>query len=242
MATLEPRDENVTDTAISVVLPVDCTDPALDGVLRTYVDELRRLGRRWEVLLVPVAAGSSASCEQLASVEADVRATAEADGWGAAVRLGLRESVGQLLAYTNWQRTPAAALTEMLELGLRNPSLVLRANRRTRDTRTRRLGSLLFNLECRVLLQTPAWDVNGTPKVFPRAFGKLLELQQDGGLLDAEFALVCERESYPVVEVPIDAAPQSAGDSAVDYGAALRMYSGLIRLRACNRRAQARTP
>jgi len=109
---------------------------------------------------------------------------------------------------------------------------VLRANRRTRDTRTRRLGSLLFNLECRVLLQVPAWDVNGTPKVFPRGFGKLLQLRQEDDLLDAEFALVCEREGYPVVEVPIDAPPQSQGGPGVDGRAALRMYLGLLRLRS----------
>jgi hypothetical protein len=243
MASFEQPNDVATRVSVSVVLPVEEARHAFERVVRGYADTLRALGQSWEVLLVPrVRADSRTACEQLTAIEPGIRTTTSADGWGAAVRLGLRESVGELLCYTNWQRTPAAALTEMLELGLRNPSLVLRANRRTRDTRARRLGSLLFNIECRVLLQTLAWDVNGTPKVFPRAFGKLLELQQDGDLLDAEFALVCQRERYPVVEVPIDAASQSAGGSAVDYGAALRMYSGLVGLRARSRRAQARTP
>jgi hypothetical protein len=242
MASLAPRDDPNTDTAISVVLPVDSADPALGRVLLAYAQRLPSLTERWELLLVARTQAAATACEQLVADETGVRTTTAADGWGAAVRSGLRASVGELLCYTNWRRTPPDALTEMLELGLRNPGLVLRANRRTRDTRVRRLGSLLFNVECRVLLQTPAWDVNGTPKVFPRAFAGLLALERDDELIDAEFALVCEREGYPVVEVPIDAMPQSAAAHGVDYGGALRMYVGLARLRERGIRAQARTP
>jgi hypothetical protein len=115
----------------------------------------------------------------------------------------------------------------MIELSLHNPRLVLRANRRTRDSRVDRLGSLLFNIECRLLLQIPAWDVNGTPKVFPRAYGELLQLKRRDGLFDAEFAAVCERNGYPVVEVPIDATVQSATVDRQSVGAALRMYAGV---------------
>jgi hypothetical protein len=119
----------------------------------------------------------------------------------------------------------------MLGYALRNPDVVFRANRRTRDTRLQRLGSLIFNLECRAVLGVTAWDVNGTPKVFSRARTKLLELTRDDGLIDAEFAWTCEREAYSVVEIPIEA-PSVLGRSSVpDYAAALRMYTGLLGLR-----------
>src|ERR1039457_6785444 len=113
-----------------------------------------------------------------------------AEGGGAAVRAGLAAGRGDVLCYLNWPRTSASSLAEMLRLALRNPKLVLRANRRTRDTRLQRLGSLLYNLECRLLLQIPVWDVNGTPKVFPRCFDRLLALSSQDELLDAEFACV----------------------------------------------------
>jgi hypothetical protein len=57
---------------------------------------------------------------------------------------GLAASVGDVLC--NWRRTPADALTEMLRLALRNQALMLRANRRTRNTRTQRLASGLIFL------------------------------------------------------------------------------------------------
>ena len=49
------------------------------------------------------------------------------------------------------------------------PNVVVKANRKIREHWTRRLGSLLYNLECRALFDLSNWDVNGTPKVFPRA-------------------------------------------------------------------------
>jgi hypothetical protein len=95
---------------------------------------------------------------------------------------------------------------------------------------------LLFTLECRVVLQVPAWDINGTPKVFPRAFTRLLELTRDDDLLDAEFALVCEQAGYPVIEIPVDAELlPGATASTPDYRAALKMYTGIRRLRIAAR-------
>jgi hypothetical protein len=154
-----------------------------------------------------------------------------AAGWGRAVRAGLAAAHGDTLCYANWPRTSPAALSEMLGFAITNPELVFRANRRTRDTRRQRLGSLLFNLECRALLAVTAWDVNGTPKAFSREHAALLDLRQDDDLIDAEFALVCEHEGYPVVEIPIEADLLAGGTSTLDYVAALRMYAGIMRLR-----------
>ena len=57
------------------------------------------------------------------------------------------------------------------------PSVVLKANRRIRESRRRRLGSLLYNIECRALFDLSVWDINGTPKIFPRSFDALRALQ-----------------------------------------------------------------
>jgi hypothetical protein len=219
--------------AISLVLPVDAPQTALHKTIDAYVKVLGRLDQSWEIVLVPNACGDvRAGCEQIASVHPTVRVVVGARGWGAAVRTGLKASEGRLLCYANYQRTSPAALAEVLRFALRNPDVVLRANRRTRDTRIQRLGSLLFNLECRTLLGISTWDVNGTPKVFPRTFGRLLELTRDDDLLDAEFSLVCEQEGYPVIEIPIDAALLPGLRSDPDYGAALRMYFGVPELRS----------
>jgi hypothetical protein len=52
----------------------------------------------------------------------------------------------------------------------------VKANRKIRDHWSRRLGSLLYNLECRALFDLSVWDVNGTPKVFPRSCDRAAQL------------------------------------------------------------------
>jgi hypothetical protein len=75
------------------------------------------------------------------------------------------------------------------------------------------------------------WDVNGTPKVFPRSFDKLMRLRRDDDLIDAEFNATCAREGYPVVEVPILATERQGGKSTTNYGSAVKMYAGALRLK-----------
>jgi hypothetical protein len=225
---------DVRPVGISLVLPISGERAtALSDATGAYAEALDGLDQRWEIVLVPNARDEvGAGCERIASARSGVSVVMSAHGWGAAVRAGLKASEGQVLCYANYERTSAAALSEMLRFALRNPDVVLRANRRTRDTRIQRAGSLLFNLECRALLGVSTWDVNGTPKVFPRTFGRLLKLTRDDDLLDVEFSLVCEHEGYPVIEIPIDAELLPGLRSHPDYRAALRMYLGVPTLRA----------
>jgi hypothetical protein len=219
---------------ISIVLPIgDESRGMLARVVDTYAECLDASAHSWEILVVPAKRAAMVGLRdgELTQI-ANVRICPACDGWGAAVTDGLRASAGQLVCYTNWQRTSAKALAEMLSLALRNQDVVVRANRRTRDTRVGRLGSLLYNLECRLLLQVSVWDVNGTPKIFPRAFTDLFNLQQTGDLLDAEFAAVCERSGYPVIEVPIEAPLHSDSSDSFDLLSALRLYIGVVRLRS----------
>ena len=77
-------------------------------------------------------------------------------------------------ASTNSARTTSDDLVRLLLHGVTNQSVVVKANRKIRDNWRRRVRSLLFALECRALFDLANWDINGTPKVFPRRFAKLL--------------------------------------------------------------------
>jgi hypothetical protein len=89
--------------------------------------------------------------------------------------------------------------------------------------------SLLYNLECRALFDLSYWDINGTPKVFPRKFDKLLAMTEPGDLIDAEFSVICRRQEYPVLEVPIFSSRRHGGYSTTSTGSALRLYWGAYR-------------
>jgi hypothetical protein len=71
----------------------------------------------------------------------------------------------------------------------------------------------MFNFECRKLFGVSVRDVNGTPKVFPRSFDKLLQMSRNDFVLDLEFDYICEKYGYPIVEVPIGPTPRHGGRS-----------------------------
>jgi glycosyltransferase involved in cell wall biosynthesis len=163
-------------------------------------------------------------------------------GWGHAVRLGLADARGDFLCYTNAARTPDEVLTTLVTHAVSNPGIVVKATRKTRDSFRRRFGSLLYNLQCRALFDLPYFDVNGTPKVFPREFDELLRLRRDDDLIDAEFLAVCRARNYPVVEVPIAPTPRRGGTSTTGMKSAYRMYTGAFALRRQLRRASPPPP
>ncbi|MGH3628563.1 MAG: hypothetical protein ACRDRL_14160 [Sciscionella sp.] len=215
---------------VSVVLPIiGCTSGLTDAV-RDYAQSIACLEERFEILL---ACGGSerSACQDTAAVVEAVRVVEDgvAD-WGRLVRVGVAGCRGEIICFANWKPTAPGGLAEILAYALRNPEVVFRANRRMRRSFWHRLGSLLFNLECRAILGTTAWDINGTPKVFARARSELFRLTRSDGLLDAEFAVVCERAGYPIAEVPIQSRGD-AGEDRVDYRRALSMYFGVLGLR-----------
>ena len=223
----------MADGLISIVLPVHNQADHIGGVVAEYGEALGHIRTDSEIVLVPNACrdDSEAVCYALAREQAAVRVVPSArGGWGPAVRLGLEAAQGDILCYTNSARTEPQDLVLLLYYALTNPDAVIKANRKIREHWSRRLGSLLYNLECRALFDLSNWDINGTPKVFPRRFTKLLGLTRDDDLVDLEFNVICRREGYPMVEVPIFSRRRHSGRSTTTMRSAVRMYWGAYRL------------
>ena len=223
----------MTDRLVSVILPVHNQADHIGAVVHEYLHPLERLRTPYEIVLVPNACRDATPdvCNALAAENPHVRVvTSELGGWGRAVRLGLREARGDLLCYTNSARTAPEELALVLIYATAYPDVVVKANRKIREHWSRRIGSLLYNIECRTLFDLSNWDVNGTPKVFPRRFQHLLALTRDDDLIDAEFNLICRRHNYPMVEVPIFSSRRHGGKSTTNMGSAVRMYLGALQL------------
>jgi glycosyltransferase involved in cell wall biosynthesis len=223
----------VSTELISIVLPIYNQASHIARTVAEYEAGLTKLPHPHELLLVVNGSddGSLEICRDLESECGRVRVLESERGWGHAVKLGLSEARGDLLCYTNSARTSAEQLLLLLMYAIVFPEVVVKANRRIRDNWRRRLGSLMYNLECRALFDLSNWDINGTPKVFPRTFGKLLQLSCDDDLIDLEFNVVCRREGYPMLEVPIFATRRHGGRSTTDYRSAFKLYRGALDLR-----------
>jgi hypothetical protein len=152
-------------------------------------------------------------------------------GWGGAVRAGLDVATGDILCFTNSARTTGSDLRTAVALALLNEGVAVKAVRRTRDRFVRRAGSVLYNMEARALFGLASWDLNGTPKVFPRSFSALLALREDGDLLDLEWLIACQRAGYPIIEFPVRSVDRHGGRSTTGVSSAVRMYLGAVRLR-----------
>jgi glycosyltransferase involved in cell wall biosynthesis len=217
----------------SIVIPVYRQADHIESVLAEYVSALRTAPVPCELIIVVNGPddGSREICRRVAASSTMVRVIElEEGGWGKAVQAGLAAASGDLLCYTNSARTSADDLLRFIGYGVANPQTVVKAVRKIRDSWQRRVGSLLFNLECRALFDLYLWDVNGTPKVFPRSFGRLLALRRGDDLIDLEFAVVCQQERYPILDVPVRSTSRRGGRSTTNYGAALRMMASAYRM------------
>jgi glycosyltransferase involved in cell wall biosynthesis len=227
-----PSNTPITGEMVSIVLPVHNQADHVEAVVASYEEALAGLACRHELILVTNACrdDSPALCRELDRRIESVRAIdSAAGGWGLALKLGLRAAEGTLLAYTNSARTSANQLLSLLKKALECPNIVVKATRLGRPG-VRKLGSSLYNWECRLLLGVPCRDVNGTPKIFPRHFNKLLQLTRDDDLIDLEFLSICRREGYPIMEVPIVAQKRHGGDSTTRLASAWKLYSGAYRM------------
>jgi glycosyltransferase involved in cell wall biosynthesis len=223
----------------SVVLPVYNQAEHIETVLREYLSAVERLDFPVEILPVingPRRDNSLEICRQLEHEYKDHRNSIrtlciDQGGWGRAVRHGLAQVAGDLVCYTNSARTTAKDLVLMLLYASVHNDCVVKANRKIRENWKRRLGSLLYNLECRYLFDLAYWDINGTPKLFPRSFTPLMNLQENGDLIDLEFNALCRRLDYQVLEVPVFSKTRHSGRSTTNWRSAFRMYAGGFELK-----------
>jgi glycosyltransferase involved in cell wall biosynthesis len=224
-----------TGPLISVVLPVYNQADHIAAVLDGYRLALQKANLSFELLVVVNGKrkdDSQAICAALEAQHGCIRTLViDEGGWGRAVRHGLAHAHGDLLCFTNSARTTADDLLLLLLYGVTHPDVVVKANRRIRESLRRRAGSLLYNLESRALFDLSVWDINGTPKVFARRFEPLLRLTRDDDLLDLEFNVICRREGYSIIEVPLFSTSRRGGRSTTDYGSALRMYLGALEMK-----------
>ncbi len=218
---------------ISVVIPVYNQADHIGRIIRDYETALTRIPYPREFVLVVNGCrdNSLEVCRALAAEMPSVRVVhSEKGGWGLAVKLGLQAARGEWLCYTNSARTTAPELALLTLYAIANPGAVVKAHRRNRESFKRRVGSFLYNLECRVLFDLPIWDINATPKVFTRETYNQIQPESDGDLIDLEFYVKCKRLEKEILEVPIYSQHRHGGKSTTNYRSAIRMYAGAYRM------------
>lgn len=217
----------------SVILPLYKQVAHAEHLYNTYTRHLDTLNDSWELIFV-VNGANDGSVEKLNSINTrdNVRVCwLEKGGWGRAVKYGLAEGKGKYLCYTNSARTDIEDLILILNYARVNNDNVVKATRIIRETLIRKVGSTLYNFQCRLLYKVPIWDVNGTPKVIPRHIYKNLDITSDDDLIDAEVIIKCVRNKVRIIEIPVILTARISGSSTTNFASAYKMYSGLLRFK-----------
>ncbi len=219
---------------ISVILPIYNQSEQLDFLFEQYTTRLPELNVAWELLFIVNGSkdDSYEKAQRLAAKNPNVIVhNLQLGGWGRAVKFGLAQAKGELVCYTNSARTTIDDLMLILTYGLANDKTVIKTTRVIRESFTRKIGSILYNYENRMLLGTPLWDVNGTPKVVPAKYLKDINLISDGDLIDAELMARIYRNQVQIVEILILSTKRIGGRSTTSFKSAWKMYKGLFELR-----------
>ena len=218
----------------SVVLPIYHQSKQIETLVATYGSGLKKLKESFEIILV-INGGDTASyviAQKLTKKNPFLKVLyLEEAGWGNAIIAGMEKAEGTFICYTNSARTRISDLITILTYAKSNPSVVIKATRILHLNFLRKLGSTLYNIECRLLLHTPVWDVNGTPKVMPSHVARKIGLTSKGDLIDAELIAKCVWNNIPILEVPILFPPRFGGNSTTRIFSALKMYTGVFKIK-----------
>jgi hypothetical protein len=222
-----------TAEKLSLVLPCRNQADHIGSILPRYLRPLETLGMPFELVVVPNASrdATQAVVEALAQKDERIKVVPNlAGGWGRSVRLGLEAAGGTVLAYTNTARTEPESLPSFVQLYQRGRRCLVKARREARQAPLRAAGSLLYNLEARLLLGVRCSDVNGTPKIFGRDLYERIALTAEGDLLDLELMAWAARLGIAIEEIPVRGFHRHGGKSSTTWKSAWNMYAGAFHL------------
>ncbi len=219
---------------VAIILPVYNQESHVEIIYKNYIAKLNEEDFSYELIFVVNGSrdGSYEKCRSLANINKNIKAyELKESGWGRAVKYGIEKADADLIAYTNSARTQIDDLITTIKFAKVDGNTVVKTNRIIRESFIRRLGSVIYNFENRNFFNTAIWDVNGTPKVFPRHIIKNMEILCENDLIDAELMARCRKENITIIEVPVYSTGRISGKSTTNLRSAMKMYFGLIKLK-----------
>jgi glycosyltransferase involved in cell wall biosynthesis len=217
----------------SIILPLYKQVNHAAHLYDTYTRQLDTLGDSWELLFI-VNGVDDGAVDRLNKMNTRDNVKVlylQKGGWGRAVKFGLAEAKGKYLCYTNSARTEIKDLMLILNYARVNNDNVVKATRIIREKLIRKAGSILYNLECRILFRVPVWDINGTPKVLPRKVYDEMTILSDDDLIDAEIIARCAKKEVMIIEIPVVSTTRISGSSTTNFRSAFKMYWGAVKLK-----------
>jgi len=216
----------------SIVFPVMNQEDHIESVIRSYHKELTKQRLSFELIAVVNCTRDKSyeKCKKVAREYGNVSSyELKGCGYGLGILHGLKKARGKYLCYLNCARIHTPDLLRTINHFLVDDSVIVHGVRLRREDEKRRLGSLLYNLFCRVFFRIPNRDINGNPNIFSRRSFEKLRLQFTDSMIDLELLEKTRKFNIPVVEVPVFDYSRHGGRSTSNLKTIFRLMKEVTR-------------
>ena len=226
--------QKVAQPLFSVILPFYAQGDHASEVIDDFRGKLDLLGDPYELIVVVNGVGSlSGEFDEKVLNQSPriVEHSIKKAGWGRAVNWGIAHASGDYICYTNSARTNGAELVRLLRYAKVSHDAIVKATRIERGDWVRKWTSIFYNIVNRIVLKTPIWDVNATPKIIPRNILRTIPLHSLGDSIDAELMFKAFKRNVPIIEIPTRQTGRKSGKSTTNFKSAVMMFYGLLKIK-----------
>ena len=218
----------------SIILPFYNQQNYISDVLKEFQYNLQKTGDTYEIIAVNNGVNDlleESNKKIISQNPLIVQINLRQSGWGRAVKAGIREAQGKFICYTNTARTDPKELIRLLKYAKISEDTIIKGIRIERTNTLRKWVSIFFNLEYKLVLKTPIWDVNATPKIIPKKILDQINLASNDNMIDAELMYKCLLKSIPIIEIPIKETKLKGWKSTTNFYSAIKMSLGILNIR-----------
>ena len=226
---------------LSIVMPAYNEEANVGRAIDAAREAVRRFADDFEIVIVDDGSRDRTAERVAEAAKADPRVRLisfpENRGFGAAVKTGLKAAEKPLVFYTDSDlQFDLAQIGDLLARIDEAPIVVgYRVNRQ--DHWVRLLNAWAWGRLQYVLFGLDVHDIDCGFKLFRREVVQRLPMHSDGAFLSTEILLRARAAGYPIVEVPVQHYPRTAGSSTgANWNVIAKAFRELWALRAELRR------
>lgn len=203
-------------TDLSLILPVHNQADIIEPVFRKILSVLDTLHIPYECILVENGSTDRThhAVIRLAKKYPHTSVLTAPIGYGSAVIAGLHKAKGTYVCYMPSDgQIDLSVLPGLWRAATSGAWDMVKVRRTTRETAGRYIFSWCLSHLVSVLFGIPAWDTNGSPRIFLRTKLPELALSHKDSFIDIEFAVKAYRLNWKIKEFPMRTLPRYGGTS-----------------------------
>jgi glycosyltransferase involved in cell wall biosynthesis len=204
--------------ALSYFFPAHNEAENIEALVAEALAELPKLADEFEIICVDDGSRDATPqlADKLAASDPHVRAVHHAvnQGYGAAVRTGLRSARFDLVSFSDGDRQfKVADLARLLERMARpdNPDVVAGYRLKRADPFIRTAYARAYRLALNIFYRLGVRDVDCAFKLFKRSALEGIRLESGGAFMSAELLIKLKQRNRRIVEVGVPHYPRTAG-------------------------------